>query len=154
MGLPWHKMNPLFREDFARYGAFNLHYLPTNLYYQFVAYPLFEGNNWAMSGGLFWMTPILLGAPYAIWRKRCDRLVWALVLSCVLTYIPIGLLMGTGFVTFGPRYLLDLMVPLVILTVLGIRHWRVDTLRILVLLSCATYTIGSVMWWVKQYYLQ
>ena len=76
------------------------------------------------------------------------------MLSCVLTYIPIGLLMGTGFVTFGPRYLLDLMVPLVILTVLGIRHWRVDTLRILVLLSCATYTIGSVMWWVKQYYLQ
>jgi len=60
MGLPWHKMNPLFREDFARYGAFNLHYLPTNLYYQFVAYPLFEGNNWAMGGGLFWMTPILL----------------------------------------------------------------------------------------------
>jgi hypothetical protein len=32
MGLAWHTMNPLFRDDFTRYGAFNLHYLPKNLY--------------------------------------------------------------------------------------------------------------------------
>lgn len=153
MGLAWHTMNPLFRDDFMRYGAFNLHYLPKNLYYHFIAYPIFSREEWMMGGGLFWMTPILIGAPYAAWRERRNPLIWSLLLSCLLVYIPVGLVMGTGFVTFGPRYLLDLMVPIVVLTAIGIRHWRLDTLRVLMLISCATYTIGSVIWWFKQYYL-
>jgi hypothetical protein len=60
------------------------------------------------------MTPILLAAPYAVWKERRDLLVWVLVVTCILVYIPIGLLMGTGWVTFGPRYLLDLMPPLLV----------------------------------------
>ncbi len=154
MGLAWHTMNPLFRDDFTRYGAFNLHYLPKNLYYHFVAYPLFSREGWMSGGGLFWMTPILLGAPYAAWRARHNPLIWALLLSCLLVYIPVGLVMGPGFLTFGPRYLLDLMVPIAVLTAIGIRRWRLDTLRVLMLISCATYTIGSVIWWFKQYYLR
>jgi len=40
MGLAWHAFDPIFAADFARYGVFNIHYLPTNLYYQFIAYPI------------------------------------------------------------------------------------------------------------------
>ncbi len=151
LGLDWHNMGAGFREDYARYGPFNLHYLPTNLYYQFVAYPLLATRDWrtvAMGGGLFWMTPVLLGAPYAIWQRRRDPLVWALALTCVLVYVPIGLLMGTGFAQYGPRYLLDLMVPLLVLTALGVRRWRLDILQALLVVSCLTYAWG-VRWWLS-----
>ena len=144
LGIPWHKMGELFREDYARYGMFNLHYLPTNLYYQFVAYRLFTPDQWKGSG-LFWMTPVFLGALYAVWRDRRDGLVWALVLSAALIYVPIGLLMGSGFFSFGPRYLLDLFVPLLVLTARGIREWRLGVLRVLMYISCATYLLGSIM---------
>lgn len=145
MGLAWHRVSPFFANDFARYGTFNLHYLPINLYYEFIAYTVMTPQQW-MGGGLFWMTPVLFGALAALWSQRRQPLVWALLLSCLITYIPVGLCMGTGLITFGPRYLLDLMVPIVVLTALGIRRWRIGLLAILMLISCATYLLGSVLW--------
>lgn len=145
MGLKWHMVSDFFRADFERHGTFSLYYLPVNLYYEFVAYTVFTPQQW-MGGGLFWMTPVLLGAPAALWLNRRNSLTWALLASCVFTYIPIGLCMGTGYITFGPRYLLDLMVPIVVLTAIGIRHWRLGLLQILLAVSCATYATGSVLW--------
>jgi hypothetical protein len=54
--------------------------------------------------------------------------------------------MGTGMITFGPRYLLDMMVPIVVLTAFGIRRWRLSLLLILMLISCGTYILGSILW--------
>jgi len=88
-----------------------------------------------------------VGAPYAAWRGRRDPLVWALLGSCALVYLPVGLVMGTGYVTFGPRYLLDLMVPIVVLAARGIRRWPVGTLLLLMLVGWATYAFGSLLWW-------
>ncbi len=147
-GLDWHAVNPFFREEFERYGVFNLHYLGTNLRHQFWSYPVLaplEEQKW-LGGGLFWMTPLLLGAPWALWRRWREPLIWTLVLSCLLVYIPIGLLMGTGWVTFGPRYLLDLMVPLLVLTAIGIRRWPLALIAALAAISCLTYGIGSRLW--------
>lgn len=142
-GIAWHNMSDQFRDDFARYGAFNLHYLPTNLYHHFLAPPMTLSQK-GTGGGFFWMTPVLIGGLYAIWRDRRDPLTWALVLSCLLVYIPIGLVMGTGYL-FGPRYLLDLLVPLVVLTARGIRDWRPDVLRLLLIVSMTTYVLGSAL---------
>ena len=37
------------------------------------------------------------------------------------------------------------MVPLIVLTALGIRRWRMDVLQILLVVSVATYLLGSVL---------
>jgi hypothetical protein len=147
-GVRWHVPDPFFREDFERYGVFNLHYLPTNLREQFWSYPLFtpvEEQQW-LGGGLFWLSPTLLAAPWAILRNPRSRLVWALAISAVIVYIPIGLLMGTGWVTFGPRYLLDLMVPILVLTAIGLRRWPLPLVIGLTAISCASYIVGSRLW--------
>ncbi len=144
-GLAWHKMNPIFRADFDRYGVSNLHYLPINLYYQFVAYTVLTTRQW-YGGGIFWMAPVLLGAPYALWKHHRAPVVCALALTCVLAYIPIGLLMGTGYLTYGPRYLVDLIVPLVTLTAIGIQRWSLTLLHTLLMISCLTYILGPVLW--------
>lgn len=145
-GLSWHNAGESFQANFAKYGAFNLRYLPTNLYYQFITHPFLGQERW-MGGGLFWMTPLLLGSLFTVWRNRRDLLVWSLVLSCILVYVPIGLLMGTGYRTFGPRYLLDLMVPLLVLTAMGIRRWPLSLLVVLLTAGCITYGVGAWQWW-------
>jgi hypothetical protein len=147
-GLQWHNVAPFFKDDFDRYGVFNLHYLPTNLKQQFWTYPVFtrlKDQEW-LGGGFFWMSPTLLAAPWAIARQPRDRLVWMLVLSAVIVYIPIGLLMGTGWVTYGPRYLLDLLVPILVLAAIGLRRWPLWLVFGRTALSCASYIVGSRLW--------
>ena len=144
-GLLWHNMSVAFADNFARHGIFSLHYLPTNLRYQFLAYTVFSEERWR-GGGIFWMTPVLLGAFGGLWRWRRDGLTWALLVGAILVYIPIGLLLGSGYLTFGPRYLLDLMVPLLILTARGIRRWPLPLLLVLLAISCLTYAYGSALW--------
>jgi hypothetical protein len=146
LGLPWHNMHPIFRADYERYGLFNLHYLPANLRYQFLDYALFREDRWQGSG-IFWMSPLLLGAPYALWAGHRQPLTWAIFGTALLVYAPIGLLMGTGYFQFGPRYLLDLMVPLVVLTARGIRHWPRWSLLALLAIGVSTYAWGSWLWW-------
>jgi hypothetical protein len=122
--------------------------LPANLKEQFWSYPVFtslQDQEW-LGGGLFWLSPTLLAAPWAIMRNPRSRLVWALVLSAVIVYIPIGLLMGTGWVTYGPRYLLDLMVPVLVLAAIGIRRWPLPLVIGLTVISCASYIVGSRLW--------
>lgn len=144
-GLAWQQVGGIWRDDLARWGQFNLHYLPKNLYYHFIAYPLFPARRW-YGGGLFWMTPVLFGAWWGLWQARRNPFTWVLVASCVLLYAPSGLLIGTGWVTFGPRYILDLLVPLLLLTAIGIRQWRLDLLQLLMCISCLTYLAGSALW--------
>jgi hypothetical protein len=147
-GLSWQIIPDYVAADLARYGQFDLHYFPKNVYYQLLSYTLLTDERW-MGGGFFWMTPVLRGGLYAIWRERREPLTWALVLSCVLIFIPIGLFISTGYLTFGSRYLLDMIVPLLILTAWGIRRWRLDVLLVLLIVSCATYGLGSWLWWLR-----
>ena len=80
--------------------------------------------------------------------ERRTPLVWVLVLTCLLAYLPIGLIMGTGYFQFGPRYLLDLLVPLVVLTAIGIRRWPPALIVLAMAIGLATYVAGSILWWV------
>lgn len=145
-GLAWQYVGGPWRADAARWGQMNLHYLPKNLYYHFVYYPLFPEGRYH-GGGLFWLTPLLLGTFAGLWAARRDPFAWVLAASCVAIYLPSGLLNGTGWVTVGPRYLLDLLVPLIILTAIGIRRWRLDLIQALTVISILTYVALSALWY-------
>ncbi len=150
VGLDYHNMSQLFRPDFARYGAFNVHYLPTNLYYYFLAFPYaaFLGDRTApdlwMGGSLFLMSPIFSFAIWGMvrsWRSHG----FALAVSCVAGLTPALLLMGTGWVEFGPRYTLDITVPLLVATALGIQRVPVGLVSRLTVYSILIYLSGTIL---------
>jgi hypothetical protein len=143
-GLEYHRMSAFFRVDYQRYGAFNLHYLPTNVFYQFIAYPFPWRTRSSMGGSLFLLTPIFCGALWAIVTARPRWSTLTLAATVVLVAIPILLLMGTGWHQFGPRYTLDFTVPLLLLTALGIRRWPTWLLTLLTLAAVVQYVIGAV----------
>jgi len=142
VGVAYHNMADFFRSDFQRYGYFNLHFVPINLYYQYLFYPLPIRPETSMGGSLFLLSPLFFGAFAAFWKPSNKRYVWALLASILVTNIPIILLMGTGWVQFGPRYTLDFTVPLLLLTALGIEKWKTIIPFILMILSIIQYFMG------------
>ena len=141
-GLRFHEMGTMFREDFARYGAFHPHYLWRNLFYELLTFPFPIREDSLGGGGLFWMTPLFLAA---FWKGRGGPAgsVPALVASVGLTAIPILFLMGTGFVQWGPRYTLDFSIPLLLLVARGLRRWSPRAIRVTLGLSVAIYLFGA-----------
>lgn len=144
LGYAYHNMGDLFRDDYLQYGGFNLHYIPINIYYQYITYPFLLKNqeNIFMGGSLFLLSPLFFGAFWAFKDKGKKISNLFLLLTIFITNIPILLLMGTGWVQFGPRYTLDFIVPLLILTAIGIKDWSYRTVFLLTLISVIHYLVG------------
>ena len=143
-GLAYHEMAEYFVDDYQRYGAFNLHYLPINLFYQYVAYPFPLTDDSLFGGSLFLLTPVFAAAALGIARMRPRWSMYALLVSIVLVALPIALLMGTGWMQFGPRYTLDFTVPLLLLTACGLRRWPITVITLLTIVSIGQYVVGTL----------
>ena len=144
LGIQYHRMSRMFVEDYQRYGAFHIQYLPINFFYQYIYYPLPYTSETSMGGSLFLLSPVFFYVFPAIRHlyRRVDT--WVLLVSVLATSIPILLLMGTGWVQFGPRYTLDFTIPLLLLTAQGIQFASKSILIGLSLLSIAQYFIGVI----------
>lgn len=116
--------NQRFLPDFEQYGALSLHYFPRNFKYYFwnCTFPRQadglltfdkDGNS------IFLMTPPLLFMLLA-WRNR-TLFAAALVAGIVPLVLVLLLFNGTGWVQFGPRYLLDATPLLLLLAAVGMR---------------------------------
>ena len=143
MGLDLHQMAGAFSSEYQLYGAFHVHYLPLNFHYQYLFYPFPMSAESAMGGSLFLLTPLFFGALFAF-RIPVELSRLVLAVSILLTATPILLLMGTGWVQFGPRYTLDFMVPLLMLTALGIKSWPRWVIGLVVLISIVHYVLGTL----------
>lgn len=149
-GLAYHQMAGRFQADYQSYGAFSLHYLPTNLFYDFVAFPLLSlleiqpaADLW-MGGSLFLMSPVFLLAVWGTFRWFRSH-GWALALSCGVGLVPALVLMGTGWMTYGPRYTFDITVPLLVATALGASIVPTSLLARLSMISFVVYLPGAVI---------
>lgn len=144
VGMIYTNMSDFFRPTFELYGVSNLHFVPNNLYYQYVFYPLPIRWNSGFGGSLFLLSPLFFGVFAAFWKPRSKVFIWALLASILVTNIPILLNIGTGFLQFGPRYTLDFTVPLLLLTALGIEKWKPTIPFLLAIISAIQYFIGVI----------
>jgi hypothetical protein len=129
-------------QDYKKYGAFNLHYLPINFYYQYIYYPLPAREESYMGGSLFLLSPVFFYIFRAIFRGFRNPNVWLWMVSILATSIPILLLMGTGWVQYGPRYTLDFTIPLLLLTAIGVQGTSKSLLALLTMISVLEYIPG------------
>jgi hypothetical protein len=143
-GLSFHLMNNFFTENYQQYGISNPHYFLTNLYYEYIYYPLPVTEESFMGGSLFLLSPLFCAIFPAIFRGKPRWVVWTLLASILVTNLPIMFHMSTGWVTFGPRYTLDFSVPLLILTGMGIEKWNKWVSGTFVLASIIQYAIGNL----------
>jgi hypothetical protein len=142
-GIAYHAMGEIYERDYRQYGAFDLHYVPVNLFYQYLAYPFPIRHTSFDGGSLFLLSPVFFAAAWGIVAGRPRWSAWVLLGTILLVAAPILLLMGTGWVQFGPRYTLDFTVPLLLLTALGLRRWPLWLVVLLTAISIVHYLIGT-----------
>ncbi|MBL8063557.1 MAG: hypothetical protein JNK32_11085 [Anaerolineales bacterium] len=145
LGMKYHQMSPFFIEDYNKYGAFNIHYIPINFYYQYIYYPFPLSAENLIGGSLFLLSPVLFYAfrGLKLGYRNPNIVMW--LISILFTSLPIFLLMGTGWVQFGPRYTLDYTVPLLLLTAFGVQAISKRFLFFLVILSILQYLPGIII---------
>jgi len=95
-----------------------------------------------MGGSLFLLSPVFLYAFRSLYRGYRRPVILMLLLSILATSIPILLLMGTGWVQYGPRYTLDFTIPLLLLTADGVQSASKRILLWLTVLSIIQYIPG------------
>lgn len=136
----------VFKAEYVRYGLFNLHYVPRNLYYYFVNFRLprdpatgaLTFDPWGNS--MFLITPALLYVFGAVRKDWFTVALWIGVVSCLSLLMPYQ---GSGWYAFGNRYLLDLMPLAILLVAIGMRG-RLTPLALLVIaLSIAVNAWGT-----------
>jgi hypothetical protein len=148
-GISYHRMHPLFRERFERYGYFDIAYVGRNLFAMFLQPPVslerFPYFSFSPKGlSIFLASPLYLCAVFALRRERL-ALALPLVGVVALCLIPVFLLMGTGEFQFGHRYSSDLQVLLCLLVILGLRDGMNRTSLTLLVLSILMSSYGA--WW-------
>ena len=146
LGLRYHRMALRFLGDYHKYGAFNLHYLPTNFYYQYVHYPFPINKDTLMGGSLFLLSPVFVYAFVGTIHEYRNPNVWLWTISVVATSLPILLLMGTGWKQFGPRYTLDFTVPLLLLTASGVQRASKPLFAGLIAISVMQYVLAFLFY--------
>ena len=146
LGISYQHMSPVLSANYQKYGVLNIHYIPINLFYQYIHYPLLPtDNDMAMGGSLFLLSPVFFFAFRGIFRQWSNPNVRMLLISILTTNIPILLLMGTGWAQYGPRYTLDFTVPLLLVTAYGIRSASKRLLTWLIFLSIIQYIPGIIL---------
>lgn len=147
-GYSYHQMNTVFVSVAKQYGVLSTHYIPINLYLNYIYNP-FTGFSekifYTKGGSLFLLSPLCLAVFNSFWRDRRDVDTWVLFLSFLLGNIPASMIMAPGAYNFGPRYLIEVMVPLLLLTAKGSRRWPIWIISILVVVSIVEYLIGTIM---------
>lgn len=146
-GLTYQLMGEWFMKMIGQYGIFSIHYIPMNLYANYVKYPLLDLVNKVIvpkGGSLFLLSPLFFAAIYALWQDRRDAHTWFLFAAVIIGNIPVLMIVGPESIHFGPRYLLDIVVPLLLLTARGMSRWSNRLILLLVGVSVLHYLFGSL----------
>lgn len=144
-GIPYHLMAPDLIANYRRYGFMSLHYVSTNVYHEYLAYPLPVRIDTLQGGSLFLLTPIFAFALLGLVAQWRSWSAWGLALTIVAVNIPILLLMGPINGQIGPRYTLDFTLPLLMLTAIGIRRIPTWLVGILVIVAVVQYVLFSML---------
>ena len=136
------------REPLARYGQFNLHFVPHNLQVMLIGLPYWQPQCRLLvpsidGMSLFLTTPALLYVFRARPRQPVAASAW---LACGLLLIPLLTYYNTGSWQFGYRFSLDFILPSMVLVAMGSGRRVNWPERGLIVASIAVNAIG-VAWW-------
>jgi hypothetical protein len=140
-------IDPKLAGDLRRFGQFNLHYVPHNLWAMLLAGPVFDPHTnsiWPTVDGmsLLLTTPALV---YVAAAFRRSPLIVGSWISVGLLLIPLLTYYNTGWWQFGYRFSLDFMTPLLVLLAIGAGTRTSWLMRALIVLGVLVNAWG--VWW-------
>ena len=137
------------------YGMFNIHFVPVNFHAMFLKLPVIQ-----FSAGCFYFSPtregisILATTPAIIYIFRRFKLNWWTAGAWISIILSIGLLLfyhNTGSWQLGYRYLMDFIIPVVLLMALGVGKRPSWLFTTLVMISIIINAAG-IYWWFTEWW--
>ncbi len=116
--------HPHFQSWIDQHGIYSLAYLLKNLWIMLLEIPALSWQDGVKlsfnldGSSIFFLTPPLLAIFLAAPRDIYRRSLW---LSLLAVVCPILLIYSSGWLQFGYRYSLDFMVPLLLLSIFGVK---------------------------------
>jgi len=133
-----------FKDVLHEYGTFNVRLAPRNFFYHFIFYPFLIKDYTSLIGGsVFLLSPLFFAIFPGIRECKPWWSICGLLLSIVAAYLPSLIYHGTGWVQFGSRYTLDFIVPMLILTAIGIQKWPLRIVLFLTIISTIQFMTGT-----------
>lgn len=171
-GMEFQLMSTFLADDFQKYGFFNFHYFPKNVWVQLLSPPIFTDTfpfftlGWDKIGfSFFWASPLFLlilpsiyyflrdafkSSANAIFQKSERWLMSGLLLGLLGIASPTMLNITPGWRQFASRYSLDyqllmILLGLFILRVWGDKKWFAPLCGVLVFFSLYVNYFGTWM---------
>lgn len=150
--------SPYLEEIRRQNGNISLKNMPNNLWHMLFEIPSISYSkntdfqfNFNLNGNsIFFLTPplitVLLAFPFTISKKKIyfNLIILSLWISIIITIMPSLLHYSTGWMQFGYRYSLDILIPMMILSIFGIKG-KLNILYVLgIFLSIIFYSWGIV----------
>jgi hypothetical protein len=141
--------DPRFIADYTQFGLFSPHYLPRNAKYYLWNFELPRDEAGKLTidvngNSMFLVTPPLLYL-FLAWRARAP-LVLAAAAGVVPLFTALLLFMGTGYLQFGNRYLLEALPLLLLLVGAGMAGRISHVGYVLIVLAMAANAFGTYCW--------
>lgn len=142
-------------ESVQTYGIFNAHFLPANLNMMFLRFPQISISEYCFTYSptregvsILSMTPALIFV-----FRRFKNTFWTIGawISTLLTIFLLLFYHNTGAWQLGYRYLMDFILPILLLLAIGIGRRSSRLFYFLTILSIISYLLGTIwwfnMWW-------
>ncbi len=135
------------------YGIFNVHFLPINAHMMFVKHPYISFANHC-----FYYSPsregvsILSMSPALIYIFRRFRINLWTIGAWISILFSAGLLLfyhNNGSSQLGYRYLMDFILPVLLILGIGVGEKTGWLFKVLVILSVLSYALGIIWWYAK-----
>jgi hypothetical protein len=135
-------------QDVQKYGLFSPHFMAYNLYYMFFARPpltaacgYFLTRNWGMS--MLATTPAII---YVIRRLKISWWTLGCWCSILLSIIVLSMYSNNGSQQYGSRYMMDFMIPMIMLIAYNAGERVSVLLKTLIIASIFINYYGTLSW--------
>ncbi len=146
---------PVVVEAIQTYGMFNPHFIPINLNVMFLKLPALEirGSCLYFSSSRAGFSMLVMTPPLLFVFRRF-KLNWWTTGAWVSVILSIGMLIcyhNTGASQLGYRYLMDFILPILLLMAIGIGQRGSWVFKILTATSIICST-ASIVWWFTEWW--
>jgi hypothetical protein len=144
--------SPRVVQDVQTYGMFNGHFIPLNLYVMFLTPPTVVSEIPYLLPSVEGMSMLLTTPAFVYLFHRYEK-QWWVVGAWTSVILSVGILAfysNTGAYQFGYRYILDFIVPLILLLATTIQEKTSRLFIILVMISILINQYGA--WWFIRYF--
>jgi hypothetical protein len=138
--------------DVQKYGIFNIHFIPENLYTMFLKLPAIQKSKPYISPSLLGMSIFATTPAFLYLIHRYEKRLWIIGAwaSVLLSIGILSLYSNTGYAQFGYRYVLDFIVPLICLLATTVKG-KISIIFILLILLSVMINEYGAYWFIRYY---